>query len=157
MLGYVDDPWWRIQESHGEAANDFVIYEHEFTQDKVRLNTAGMDHVTQLAVRLNNGANYPVVVERNMSSIKEGTEFEYPVNPNPKLDAERREMVIMALAEMGVTDAERRVIVAGDLAEGMEDFQAERVFQQFGYQGYGGFGGGFGGLGNGGLGGFGGF
>lgn len=150
-LGYSIEPFFKIQESHGEAS-DFVIYEHEFQRDRLRLNSAGEDHVTQIAVRLNEGANYPVVVERNHSSIKEGTEFEYPVNEDPQLDNRRRELIVEALTAMGVPDADRRVVVAPELTEGFEDFQAERVYQQFGFSGFG-----FGGLGTGGFGGFGGF
>lgn len=154
-LGYTVDPYFKIQESHGEAS-DFVLHEHEFQRDRVRLNTGGEDHLTQIAVRLHEGAHYPVIVERHRFAVKEGTEFEYPVHEDSELDRQRRDLVVQALTAMGVPDADRRVVVAPRITEGHFDFEAQRVFQQFGFSGYGrgGFGGG---LGLGGLGGFGGF
>jgi hypothetical protein len=164
-LGTITDSIWQTQERSAEAS-DFVIYQHEFELNTANFNTAGKDHVTQIAYRLQQGRPFPVVVEQSRTSVKEGTEFEYPVHVNPKLDMERRERVAKALELMGVADAEQLVVVAPAYAPGMLATEAVGAYQQgfsgiggspgqpgfgFGSGGFGGFRGGFG------FGGFGGF
>lgn len=158
------DPIFQMQEENADAAK-FVVYVHEFKLNKVRLNTAGEDHVKQIAHELQRGAPYPVVIERSFTSKRtwpgEGQgRFNYPVHPNPELDNKRREAVVRALVALGVPDADRRVVVAPAFSQEYTNQEAERAYaigiNQFG-RGFGfGFGG-FGGFGFGGLGGFGGF
>ncbi len=146
-LGAHVDPLWKIQEANAEAS-DFVIYQHEFELNGTRLNTAGEDHVKEVAARLNAGQDMQVLVERSMTTAREDTEFKYPVHPNPELDMKRREVIVRSLAVMGVPDAEQRVVVAPSMAEGFKATEAQRSYSQalqgggqFG-RGYG-FGGGF--------------
>ena len=160
-LGTTSDTIWQMQERNAEAS-DFVVYQHEFRIEETSLNTSGQNHLVEIAYRLQGGQDYPVVVEKSTFSVRPGTEFEYPVHPNPALDMDRRAVVVAALEKMGVTDAERRVVVAPAFAPGQQAGEAVGAYQRglrsfggFGGLGGGFFGGGFGGFG-GGFGGFGG-
>ncbi len=149
-LGTLSDPVWQNQESNAEMA-DFIIYEHEFQRDAEWLNTAGEDHVKQIAARLLGGQDARVVVERSMSSARDETEFGYPVHPNPELDLRRRDIIVRSLAAMGISDADERVLVAPSFAQGITGNEAEAAYRTgltggtFGAPGIGRFGG-FGGF-----------
>ena len=180
-VGTLTTPIWRIQEANAEAS-DFVIYQHEFEVDGVRLNYAGEDHVKQIAARLQDGLRFPVVIERTTYArrlrpddsrfldpeqpnhlppgypvLERTSSYEYPVHLNPQLDMQRREVVVQALLAMNVADAEERVLVSPAFAEGFEASESERAYLQgingSGFNGNGGNGFGF----FGGFGGFGGF
>lgn len=146
-LGTISDSIWQNQE-HNAEASEFVVYQHEFQLNGARLNTYGEDHVKQIALRLSQGQNFPVVVERSNTTARANTEYQYPVHPNPQLDLRRRDVLVRALAAMGVGDAEQRVVVAPAFAEGYRANEAIRAYQR-GINGYGGrgfgYGGGFGG------------
>ena len=160
-LGTVSDPIWQDHERNAEAS-DFVVYQHEFEVDSANFNTSGKEHITQIAYRLQQGRPFPVIVEQSRTSVREDTEYEYPVHVNPKLDMERRAQVAKALELMGVADAEQLVVVAPAYAPGAEATEAVGAYQRgfsgigssagypgfgFGSGGFGGFRGGFGGLG----------
>jgi hypothetical protein len=151
-LGTLSVPIWQTHERNAEAS-DFVIYEHEFQVDGIRLNYAGEDHVKQIAARLNGGIEFPVLVERSRHSVDPYSEFKYPVHLNPALDLRRREVVVQALLAMGVEDAEHRVVISPALTDGYESFEAQRAYMRgvsgSGFGGFGGSGGGgrFGGFG----------
>jgi hypothetical protein len=155
--GTFTDPIWIAQEENAEPSK-FVVYQHEFVYNQPRLNWAGEDHVKQIAARLHAGQNFPVLIERSITSKRDDTEYKYPVHPKPELDMHRRAVVVQALTAMGIPDAEQRVIVSPALTRGLEDGEAERAYMRSFFMGggYGGFGGGFGGFG-GGIGGGGGF
>lgn len=152
-LGTVSDSIWQQQEANAEAS-DFVIYQHEFTLNTARLNTEGEDHVKKIAVRLKQGQQFPVIIERSMTTPRATTEYQYPVHPNPELDMQRRAVVVRSLQVLGVEDAENMVVVSNALAEGYTGYEAEQAYNQgiIG-GGFGGFGGGFGGGFRGGFGG----
>jgi hypothetical protein len=147
-LGAISDDIWKNQERNAEAS-DFVVYEHEFKLHTPILNLGGEDHVKEIALRLAEGCDFPVVIERSMTSPRPDTEYQYPVHPNPQLDLARREVVVRALVAMGIHDADKRVVVAPAFATGMNAAEAAGAYQR----GFGGFGGGLGGFG-GGVGGF---
>ncbi len=154
MLGAQSDEIWMKQEV-GAEASDFVVYQHEFNLNTTRLNMAGEDHVKEIASRLIAGQDFPVVIERSMTAVRENTEFEYPVHPNPELDMQRRAVIVRALAAMGVTEVEPRVLVAPAMAEGVKATEAEAAYINALNLGDGvGGGGGFGGFGGFGFGGF---
>lgn len=158
-MGAVTDAVWQSQEARAEAS-EFVIHEHDFTYRAARLNDCGMSHVRQIAARLMHCPQMPVVIEPSRSKIREETEFQYPVHPDPELDLRRREVVVLALQHFGVPDAEKRTVVAPAWAEGFTATEALRVYQAAlsGGFGFGGGGAGFGGFGSSfGGGGFGGF
>ena len=156
-LGAISDPIWQSQEARAEAS-DFVIYIHEFEYEAPWLNYCGKSHVKQIAARLQYCPNLPVVIQPDMTKVDESTEFKYPIHPNPELDMKRREMIILALQEMGVADAEKRVVIAPAWAEGFTATEAQQVYNQAlsgagafgGGGGFGGFGSSFGGGGFGG-------
>ena len=161
-LGTVSDDIWHKHELYGEAS-DFVIYQSEFEKDTARLNTLGEDHVKEIAHRLVQGQDFPVLVERSMTKPRDTTEHQYPIHPDPVLDMQRREIVVRSLVALGVQDADQRVVVAPALAAGYTAAEARAAYQQgqfgggFGLGGFGrgiggfrgGFGGGFGGFGGG--------
>jgi hypothetical protein len=165
MLGTKVDQLNQAQEENAEASK-YVVYQHEFklnVRDEegrvypgVRLNEFGEDHVKRIAENIRRGAPYPVVIERNRTSVKEGTEYKYPVHFDPELDMRRREVVVRALNKMGIPDADTRVVVAPAFAEPLTAMEAQmsygRGIRNFGggMGGGGGFGGGFGGGGFGG-------
>lgn len=163
MLGVEVDEWMMVQEQNAEAAK-FIVYNHEFEASEWkdgtnrggwRLNSYGEDHLKQIAVNLVRGDLYPVIVERTHSSVKAGTEYEYPVHFNEELDLRRRQVVVASLQALGVSDAEERVVVAPSFAEGLTASEASRAYQRSlnpsrGLGGFGGFGQGIGaGFGNG--------
>lgn len=139
-LGTISDRIWRLQEHNGEAS-DFVIHQHEFKLDGVRLNLAGEDHVKEIAQRAC-ASSFPIVIERSMTTARMDTEHQYPIHENPELDLRRREVVVRALSAMGVADAEQRVVVAPAFAEEFRGSESLRACQRFLWSGGGGSGGG---------------
>jgi hypothetical protein len=152
-LGSLSDPIWQTQEINAEASK-FVVYQHEFTLNGVRLNTAGEDHIKRIAAELERGTDFPVVIERSNTSPRQNTTYKYPVHPNPELDMQRREVVVRSLTAMGVPEADQRVSVALAYVAPYTNIEAERAYIRgimsggIG-SGFGGFGGGFGGFGGG--------
>ncbi len=146
-LGSINDEVWMTQERNAEAI-DFVIYQHEFKINHDRLNTAGMDHVQQIAARLASGQDFPVIVERSFSTVRPSTEFKYPIHPSPELDLRRREVIVHSLVALGIPNADERVVVAPQLRPGMKATEAARAYA-IGFQSGGGRGGGGGGFGGG--------
>jgi hypothetical protein len=133
-LGAQSDIIWRRQEA-GASASDFVIYQHEFVydpdnQERVRLNAAGEDHLKSIAARLHCGAPLPVIVERSMTSERPGSEYHYPINPNPLLDMKRREAVVKWLIALGIANADQCVVVASPLAAGYKATEAARAYHR---------------------------
>ncbi len=152
-MGTLSDQIWLRQEELGEAS-EYVIPVHEFKLHSNRLNTDGEDHVKRLAQRLNELPEMPVVIERTMNGNQLG-KYNYPVNADPELDNQRREIVVQALIRLGVENADELVVVAPAFATPANGNEAEAAFYQAiggSYQGSG-FGGGFGGFGGGNLGG----
>lgn len=147
-LGTISDPVWQQQETNAEAS-DFVIHEHEWKGNTLELNLAGKDHVKQIAARTEE-TPFPVIVERSTMSVDHESRFKYPVNNDPELDLARRKFMVQALLQMGVYDAEERVVISPALTPGYTGFQAEAAY----YRGMSNRGGGFGGGGGGGGGGF---
>ena len=136
MLGTKVDQLMQTQEENAEAAK-FVVYQHEFELNKykegqmtsgMRLNEYGEDHVRKIAENLRNGAMFPVVVERSQTSPKPGTKYEYPVHFNPNLDMQRRDIVVRALTQMGIADADTRVVVAPAFAQPLTGQEAEQAY-----------------------------
>ena len=153
-LGAMSDCVWAHQEANAEQS-DFVVYENEFGLDSEILNTAGEDHVRQIAARLASGQDAQVLVERSMSSAQPDTKYHYHIHPNPELDLRRREIVVGSLTAMGICDAEARVVVAPSLAPkyryGESPTIEPRTSPNAGFGGFSfgaGYGGGYGGGGS---------
>ena len=137
-----------------------MVYQHEFTLNGLRLNTAGEDHVKRIAAELERGTDFPVVIERSNTSPRQNTIYKYPIHPNPELDMQRREVIVRSLTAMGVAEADQRVSVAPAYVAPYTDIDAQRAYARgimgSGFGGFGGFGGGFHVVFGGGMGGFGG-
>jgi len=153
-LGALSDPIWQKQEENAEAS-DFVIHEHEFVGNTIRLNADGENHLKQIAARLP-GTPFPVIVEASTMGTRATDTHGYPVHPDPELDLQRRELVVAALTNLGILEAEQRVVVGPALTPGFEDREAEAAYNRAfngssNFSGFGGmgFGGGFGGFGGG--------
>jgi len=141
-LGTQSDAVWRQQEANAEAS-DFVVYQHEFQPGSERLNTDGEDHVQQIAARLLQGHEAPVVVERSRMSPREDTQYRFPVHTNPELDMNRRDVIVRALMALGIADADERVVVAPAYAPGFRATEAEAAYRRGlsgnDYRNFGGF------------------
>lgn len=151
QLGALSDPFWQKQEENAEAS-DFVIHEHEFVENTIRLNRAGEEHLMSIASRAAT-TPFPIIVQTSSLSPPAHDENGMPVHGNVALDVSRRELVVQALTRFGLQDAEDRVVVAPALTPGFEGFEGERAVR-LGYssRNLGGVGGGLGG--GGGFGGF---
>jgi hypothetical protein len=154
-LGTISDEVWRQQESNAEAS-DFVVYEHEWAGNSTQMNDDGIAHVKQIAARAGE-VPFPIIVQRSSMSVRQGTKYGFPVHNDEELDHQRREFLVSALSQMGVQDAEQRVVIAPALTPGFQSYEAERAYGQGFNQsvfGLGGIGGGVGGGIGGGFGGF---
>jgi len=151
-LGMISDDHWRMQESNAEAS-DFVIYEHEWTSNSTNMNDAGKEHLKQIAVRAAE-VPFPILIERSSMSARPGTKYHFPVHNDEELDLQRRALIVTALAQLGVADAEERVTISPALTPGFQSYEGERAYSRGFSGGYGmgggGMGGGFGGGGMGG-------
>ena len=138
MLGQSVDQFNEVQERNAEAAK-FTIYVHEFDENfsedgksygGVRLTEDGEDHVRQIASAIRGGAHFPVVIERGWTSTRGGTAWNYPVHLNAELDNRRREVVVRALAHMGIADAAQRVSVAPALVHPLSGVEGENAYRR---------------------------
>jgi hypothetical protein len=118
-----------------------------------RLNKGGEEHVKQIAARVAD-LPFPIIIEQSSMSPPADDPEGIPVHGNDELDARRRLVIVSALSSYGLSDAEKRVVIAPALTPGFDGFEAERAYQNgFSRRGFGGFGGGgFGGFGGGGFG-----
>jgi hypothetical protein len=128
-LGVQSDQIWRRQAA-GAAASQFMVYQHEFVKDGVRLNMGGEDHLKSIAARLHAGECLPVMVERSMTSKRLDTKYQYPVNPNPELDMKRREVVVASLVALGIPNADQCVVVSPALSPGVTATEAARAYNR---------------------------
>lgn len=156
LLGYLKDPsadvpkgaqpqplgshvreFERRQTDKAEA-DDFVIYNSEWIEGGDRLGPFGMTHLSMITRRLP-FVRFPVVIA---------------VDPNPRLNEARRQIIVGVLTEIGIPDAANKVVLGFGEAEGLNGAEAPLAAQALLYAGLGGFGGGYGG--GGGFGNFGG-
>jgi len=144
-LGTQSDSVWRNQEANAEVS-DFVVNQHEFQRGSARLNSDGEDHVKQIAFRLMQGQDAPVVIERSRMSARPDTVYRYPVHTDPELDMRRRDVIVRALVAMGISDSDQRVVVAPAYVPGFRAMEAEAALQRgFSNTGNGSSGGSYGG------------
>jgi hypothetical protein len=142
-LGTISDDIWKTQERNAEMS-DFVVHVHDFRKDSVFLNQDGEDHVRSIAMRLRNGQDARVIVERTRHRVDPNTQFKYPVHVNAGIDMRRREMIVRLLGAMGISDADQRVLVAPRLSPGMSAAEAQSTLRRGsvggrGGRGFGGF------------------
>lgn len=155
-LGASVDEANRQQEENAELAK-MIVYSHEFesnlndaptgTGDEseqenfryvpaqrprgFRLTPDGQDHVRQIAkVLVDHGDAFqtPVIIERSRTSKHWDTKHHYPVHFNDELDAMRREVVVAALFNLGVANAEDLVIVAPAFPTGLSAVESGAAY-----------------------------
>jgi hypothetical protein len=85
------------QQAAKAEADDFVIYKNEWYMGGTHLGPFGSYHITEIVRRLAE-VPFPVVIQ--------------PQIGDPALDLTRHDVVVRALAQAGVPDAEQRVIIA---------------------------------------------
>lgn len=144
-LGSIVRAHYHQMETNGEAF-DFIMHRNEFINFTGELTAFGLDHILEIAARARS-APFPILIERSEN------------NSDPELDQHRRQMVAMMLSQMGIPNAQARVIVSQSYAPGLNGDEAQAAYFRFldnGNNDNGGGGGGGGGFGGGGGGGFGG-
>ena len=156
-LGAVVDEANLMQETNAELAK-LVIYSHEFEINEqtdrlnndrarkiessfqfrpeprvrgIRLNPYGQDHLRQIAGILMqyDNPNLLVIVERSETSKKWRTKHRYPVHLNDELDEARRQIVVAALAALGVEQADELVVVAPVFTTGLNAGEAAAAYR----------------------------
>ena len=108
--GTVRDHYHQM-EMNGEAS-DFVLHRHEFVRNTAELNTAGKDHVMEIAARMRSNP-FPVLVERSEN------------NSDPELDQLRRNIVTQILSDFGNSDAASRCVVSMPYNKHLNGMEAE--------------------------------
>lgn len=146
-VGAIERAHFHQMQTNAEAT-DFILYQMDFVGQTAELTPDGKDKINEIGARMRSSP-FPVLVERTYN------------NSDPELDAHRRDLIAMVLAEKGNPDASNRVFVSPTYGLGKSSLEAAPEFYQYTYQnsgmnnGFGG-GGGFGGGMGGGGGGFGG-
>ena len=130
-LGSIARAHYHQMETNGEAF-DFIMHRNEFVDFTGELNSFGQDHVLEIAARARS-VPFPILVERSEN------------NSDPELDQHCRQMVALMLSQMGVPNAQSRVIVSQSYAPGMNGDTAAAAYFRFlgNNNGGGGGGGGF--------------
>lgn len=141
-LGSIVRTHYHQMETNGEAF-DFILHRNEFVDFTGELNAFGLDHLLEIAARARS-APFPILIERSEN------------NSDPELDQHRRQMVALMLSQMGIPNAQNRVVVSQSYAPGINGDEAQSTFFRFldnddGGNGNGGVGGGGGGGGGGGF------
>jgi hypothetical protein len=112
--GQISDAHWETQQTNAEAA-DFIFFDHEFVGETAELAPGAKRHLESVALRLEH-VPFPVVIEQS------------PNDTNPELDQARRKVIIEQLAKIGITNSEKRVIVANAFPAGITAIEGERNY-----------------------------
>jgi hypothetical protein len=102
---------WQTAQKLRAEQDKFVIYQCEWFEGGDHLGPAGRRHIEAIAQRLD-GVPYPVLIEKS---------------ENTTLDETRKKEVIATLTNLGVAQAERRVILGYSEAEGLDGTEAVRL------------------------------
>jgi hypothetical protein len=145
------------------AQHRFVIERSEWFSGGDRLGPDGQRHLQQLAGVLPENSEQVIIEAEPLRFDDQEQTYDDAQQTTLELNEQRRSVVIAGLTELGVVDAESRVVVEPLDRVGVQGIEAPRVFLQGinggggrGGQGGGGFGAGGGQGGGGGGGGFGG-
>lgn len=134
-LGSTVRDHYHQMEMNGEAS-DFIIHRHEFVRNTAELNSAGKDHVMEIAARMRN-CPFPVLIERSEN------------NSDPELDQLRRNIVAQILSDFGNADASYRCVVSEPYSKSLNGMEAEPDWYRWIGIRAGGLGGNLGGAGGG--------
>ena len=139
---------WRGAMSHGAQERHWFVSRDEWFDGGSQLGPKGKRHVERIAKCLFNEPQ-PVVIENEPVALEMGESYEEAVQSNQQLQVERRSVVVTALAEAGVPDANQWVVFADDRNVGVRGIEAPQVFNQQFMGGLGGGRGNRGGIGRG--------
>ena len=112
--GQASDSFWETQQTNAEAA-DFIFFDHEFVGETAELAPGAKRHLESVALRLEH-VPFPVVIEQSSNDT------------NPELDQSRRKVIVEQLAKIGITNCEKRVIVANAFPAGITAIEGERNY-----------------------------
>ena len=155
---------WRGAMSYGSQEQHWVVTRNEWFDGGSQLGPKGQQHVQRI-VQCHLAEPHVVVIETEPVALEMHQSYEDALQSNQRLQLDRRNVVVTALANAGVPDADQWVVFAEDRSVGVRGIEAPQVFNsQFGGggrgnrggigRGQGGMGGGMGGgLGGGGMGG----
>ncbi len=101
-------------EMRSAEQDDFVIYLHEWYQGGTMLGPYGGYHLKEIAHRLAT-VPFPVVIQPSGRS---------------DLDRERRQGIVSYLTQMGIADAQARVLLQPARAEGLRGAEAAQLFRR---------------------------
>lgn len=152
---------WREVMFDGAQQRHWLISRNEWFDGGSKLGPKGREHVKRIAEAMQMQPNW-VVIESEPVALKIAESYEDALLAHETLHAERRDAVVIALAEAGHENAADCVIFDDDRSVGIRGIEAPMIFNsQFNggggmQRGNGGGGGGLGGGGGGGGGGFGG-
>ncbi len=132
-LGSYVNGWYTAQAT-AAAADQFVIYRHEWFEDGVTLGPYGRYHLQRIIEHLP-GVPFQVVIQ--VDEVRD------------KINQARQAFIVNRLLAAGIADAPARVIIGYPRAEGLFGDPAAQIFLQTysgsrggaGLSGYGGFGG----------------
>jgi len=103
---------WRDEQANRAEASDFTIFLTEWFRGGTDLGPFGLHHLGDIVRRLPT-VPFPVVIEPHLDS---------------RLNEARRQIIVKALVNQGITDAENRVVVAYPQAEGLYGEEAEWIY-----------------------------
>ena len=116
-LGSVARAHYHQMETNGEAF-DFIIHRNEFVDFTGELTGFGKDHLLEIAARARS-APFPILIERSEN------------NSDPEIDQHRRQMVALMLSQLGLPNAQSRVIVSQSYAPGLNGAEAQSAYFRF--------------------------
>jgi len=147
---------WRGAMSYGAQQQHWVVTRNEWFDGGSQLGPKGLQHMQRIA-QCHLAEPHVVVIETEPVALEMQQSYEDALQSNQRLQLDRRNVVVAALDNAGVPDADQWVVFAEDRSVGVRGIEAPQVFNsQFGGGGRGnrgGIGRGQGGMGGGGMGG----
>lgn len=128
-VGQVTDSFWETQQTNAEAA-DFIFYDHEFrrtTSGPDRVETAQLaplakKKLEQVAVRLEH-VPFPVIIESFPRNHDAAQNYQKGL-----VEEARRKTIVEHLNQMGIQNADERVVIANAFPEGITGIEGERAY-----------------------------
>jgi hypothetical protein len=155
---------WREAHWAGALQQHRVITRNEWFAGGDQLSPEGIQHINRITALMMETPNW-VVIETQPVQLERDETYEESLQRIERLQVRRRQVVVDALVQAGVVEADRWVIFAEDRSVGVRGIEAPQIFnRQFqgvgrgnrgagGNNGFGGGGFGGGGFGGGGFGG----
>ena len=116
-LGSVMRAHFHTMQTNAEAA-DFILHRADFVGSTAELTPFGRDRILEIAARARS-APFPVLIERSEH------------NSDPELDEHRRNIIAQVLYDLGIPEADQRVIVSPAYGRGRNSREGEIDYYQF--------------------------